>query len=394
MPDLKKITENLASTRVLLTIMFSFAVASVLINAAVSWKGYRAKPLREAASRSLLASGSRWLFDSGMSEPLPVAALKPAMALGADPDAAVRAEGLAAMFALAGVTLFVLRGRFGEMAAYVALFFFGGNPYLGYYAMQGGAHLYALIFLLLFWHFSSSPERTLKNAAVAGLCGGLACLSRLDAAWALLIISALQAGLGGRPALRSAGLALGLAFLLVLPYAAYQKAHYGNSLYAQEVALGRWADIARYGYGPHEGPAAGPLSPAAFLLRDGPAGALQAAFSGLGRAFAYDIPLAVHFAPAIALAFLGIYAAFALGKYGPLVFLAAVFLPVLPLAAVKQVPSSGGIEPRYYLWTAWAFCALAGLGLQETLVWLDAQLAEMTAKAALSGRRAGPRKDR
>ena len=36
---------------------------------------------------------------------------------------------------------------------------------------------------------------------------------------------------------------------------------------------------------------------------------------------------------------------------------------------------------------AYMLLALAGLGLQETLVWLDAQLAEMTARAALAGRR-------
>jgi hypothetical protein len=69
------------------------------------------------------------------------------------------------------------------------------------------------------------------------------------------------------------------------------------------------------------------------------------------------------------LVFLGVYAAFALARDRLLIFAAAVLLPVLPLAAIKQVPSTGGIELRYYLPVLWALCALAALGLQETMDW-------------------------
>lgn len=381
MPDLTKTMEKLASPKALFRLTFYLALAAFALNAAVSWKGYGSKPLREAASRSLFASDSRWFFDSGLAEPLPVAALKAAMAFGADPDTAVRVEGLAAMFLLAAVTVLVLKKRFGRMAASIALLFFGANPYLGYYAVQGGSHVYALIFLLLFWHYSGAPARSARTALAAGLSAGLACLCRLDAAWPVLIISAFSAARGGAGALKAAGISLGLALALALPYAVYQKAHYGDFLYAQEVSLGRWADIARYGYGPREAPPSGPLSPAAFLLRDGPAGALQSVFSGLGRSLAYEVPRVTYYRLAMFLAFLGAYAAFALKKDGPLVFLAAVFLPVLPLADIKQA-SPGGIEPRYYLWTLWALCALAGLGLQETLAWGEAQLTARVASAA------------
>jgi hypothetical protein len=91
------------------------------------------------------------------------------------------------------------------------------------------------------------------------------------------------------------------------------------------------------------------------------------------------------------LAFLGAYAAFALKKDAPLVFLAAALLPVLPLAPIRQA-STGGIEPRYYLWTLWALCALAGLGLQETLAWSEARLLSKIASDAAAG--AALRKER
>jgi hypothetical protein len=391
MPDLKKIAEKMAAPGAMLRLTFSLAVMALTLNAVVSWHGYSSSPLREAASRSLFASGSRWFFDSGLAEPLPVAALKAAMAVGADPDTALRLEGLATMFLLAVATVFVLRQKLGNTAATMALLFFGANPYLGYYAMQGSSHLYALVFLLLFWHWSSPPERSLRAALAAGAFAGLACLCRLDAAWAVLIICAFNAARGGLAGLRDAGIALGVALVLTLPYAAYQRAQYGNALYAQEVSLGRWADLARYGYGPRETPPSGPLSPAAFLLRDGPAGALKSAFYGLGRTLAYELPRVVYYRLAMFLAFLGAYAAFALKKDAPLVFLAAALLPVLPLAPIRQA-STGGIEPRYYLWTLWALCALAGLGLQETLAWSEARLLSKIASDAAAG--AALRKER
>jgi len=221
--------------------MFYLAVAAVMMNASVSWQVYRCEPLREAASRSLFAAGSSRFFDSGLSEPLPVAGLKVAMAAGADPDTAVRAEGLAVMLLLAWLTVFVLKKRFGGMVSCIALLFFGANPYLGYYAMQGDSHLYALVFLLLFWYFSQAPERPLKASLATGLCGGMALLCRLDSAWVMLLIAAFPLVRGRSSALKSSGIALGLAFALALPYAAYQKAHYGHFAYAQEVSLGRWA---------------------------------------------------------------------------------------------------------------------------------------------------------
>lgn len=372
MEKLLNILARFDRPRVFLGLLSCLAAAALTYSVVTSWKVYRHEPLREAASRSLLAVNSSFFYDSGLAEPLPVFALKLAMAAGADPDAAVRAEGLAVFAALCFLTVFVLRDRFGGQCAVLAALFLAANPYMCYYAMQGGSHLYALFFLLLFWHYFDPPAPSRRSALLAGFYGGLACLARLDAAWALLIIAALSwAVRRGGFGLRAAGLSLGLAFALALPYAACQRAQYGNSLYAQELSLRRWANVEKYAYGSWDGAPTGPLSVPGFLFRDGPAGAVRDAFSGLGRSLAYELPRTLYYKALLVLLFLGVYSAFLLGKDRLLFFLAAALLPVLPLAAIMQVPATGGIELRYYLWSLWALCALVGLGFQETLAWAE-----------------------
>jgi len=357
------------------------AAAALAANITASWKVYRQEPLREAASRSLFAANSSFFYDSGLAEPLPVFTLKLAMAAGAPPDAALRAQGLAVLALLGLVTFLVLRRRFGETAAVMAALFLGANPYFGFYAMQGGSHLYSLLFLLLFWHYFDLPGGGRREALLAGLAGGLACLSRLDAGWALLLLAACSlAARREKTRLLPAALALGLALLLTLPYLAWQKAKYSNAFYAQELSLRRWANVDSYGYAPGAPYQAAPLGPAAFVFRNGASGALQSFFSGLGRAFSYELPRTVYYKFLFVLVFVGVYAAFTLKRDWLLFFLAAALLPVLPLATIKQVPAAGGIELRYYLWAAWALFALAGLGFQELLALLERRLQKAAVK--------------
>lgn len=392
MDEFKKVLDEIEKPSFLLGLLTLLLLAALTYSVTASWKVYRHEPLMEAASRSLLAVNSSFFYDSGMAEPVPVFSLKLAMAAGSDPDAAVRAEGMAVFAVLVLVTVFVLRRRFGGQCALMAALFLAANPFMCFYAMQGGSHLFSLLFLVLFWHYFDPPEPTRKAALLAGLYGGLACLSRLDAAWALLIIAALSwAVRRGNFGLKAAGLSLGLALALALPYAVYQRAEYGNSLYAQELSLRRWANIDKYGYGSRAGAPTGPLSVAGYVFRDGAFGAARNAFSGLGRSFSYELPRTLYYKALLVFLFLGAYAAFILKKDRLLFFLAAGLLPVLPLAAVKQVPSTGGIEPRYYLWSLWALCGLAGLGFQETLAWVEGGVAKWAAeKKAASGKNDQP----
>ena len=361
--------------RIFRGLVLLLAAAALFSNITVCWKVYRNEPLREAYSRSLMAVNSSYFYDSGLVEPVPVAALKAAMAAGADPDKALRLEGLALFFVIALLTYLVLRPRFGEMAASMSVLFLAANPFMGYYAMQGSSHLFALVFLLLFWHFWDAPEPRRSSDILAGLYGGLAILCRLDAFFALLPIAALSRASRPRSSgLKGAGLALGLSLLLVLPYVIYQRAHYGSFFYGQELSLRRWANIDLYGYSPQTPPPAGPLATSAFLFRDGPARAVRSVFAGLGRSLAYELPRTLYYKFLLILVFLGVYAEFVLKKRRLLFFLGAALLPVLPLAAIKQVPSTGGIELRYFLWSLWPLCALAGLGFQETLAWAEVNL--------------------
>ena len=381
MDDLKKLLAEISTPSFFLGILTLLMLAALTYSVTASWKVYRHEPLAEAASRSLMAVNSSFFYDSGLAEPLPVFSLKLAMAAGADPDTAVRAWGMAVFIALVLVTVFVLRRRFGGQCAIMAALFLAANPFMCYYAMQGGSHLYALLFLVLFWHYFDPPEPSRKAALLAGLYGGLACLSRLDAAWALLLIAALSwAVRRGRFGLKAAGLSLGLALALTLPYTLYQRAKYGNSLYAQELGLRRWANIDKYAYGSWAGAPKGPLSVPGYLFRDGALAAARSAFRGLGRSFSYELPRTLYYKPLLVFLFLGTYSAFILKKDRLLFFLAAALLPVLPLAAVKQVPSTGGIEPRYYLWSLWALCGLVGLGFQETLAWVEGGIVKWAAE--------------
>lgn len=371
----------------------ALAVTALSLNLTVSWRVFASEPLREAASRSLMAANSSFFFDSGLAEPVPVAALKVAMVTGLNPEKLLRAEGLAVYAVLFALTLFVLRRRFGEVAASMAALFLAANPTMGFYAMQGSSHLYALVFLLLFWHYFDEPEGGRRGALLAGLAGGLACLSRLDSAWALLAIAGLTWAVRRREfALKEAALSLGLAAMLTLPYLAWQKAQYGAVFYAQELSLRRWANVDRYGYGPQAEAPRGPLAPAAFLLRNGAAGAVKDGFSGLGRALGFELPRALYYKSLAVLVFLGVYAAFLFKKDRLLFFLAAGLLPALPLAAITQVPAAGGIELRYYLWPLWGLCALAGLGFQETLVWVEAGVDKWAARKAEQLKRLAGRK--
>lgn len=376
MPDFAKIFSRPALPGLFRNLLLALAAGAFLSNAAVCWKVYRQTPLKEAASRALMAERSSFFFDSSLAEPVPVFALKLAMAAGADPDAAVRLEGLAVYAALFLATIFVLRPRLGWECAVMGAFLAGANPYMGYYAMQGSSHLYALLFLVLFWFYFWERPLSRRSALLAALFGGLACLSRLDSALVLLLTAGLAwAAERRRFPLKRAALGLGLAFALALPYAAWQKAAYGNFLYAQELGLRRWANLDRFGYDPGAQRPQGPLGAGAFLLRDGAAGAFSGAFGGLGRALAYELPRAFYYKPMIVFVFLGFYAAFALRKDSLSAFAGALLLPVLPIAGVDQVSVTGGIELRYYLPSVWALCVLAGLGLQETLAWLSAALA-------------------
>lgn len=372
MPDIIKAFSKVDMGKVFRNLTYSFFFAALFYNSGACWMAYRHTPLREAASRSLMAANSSFFYDSGLVEPVPVFTLKVAMAFGADPDTAVRAGGMTA-FALCGLLiLFILRRRFGEVASGIGALIFVVNPYAGYYAALGSSHLYALFFLLAFWYFFDSPVKTTRNTALAGVAAGLACLCRLDAALLLLPMAFFMAVYRGRAFdLKAAGLSLGLAALLVVPYLAYQRVVSGSMFYAQELSLRRWANVDLYGYTPPGTHPAGPLSPSGFLLRRGVSGAFKSVAGGLGRAFAYEIPRTVYYSFFMVLVFLGVYWAFLLKKDSLLAFFFATFVPVLPLAAIKQIPSTGGIELRYYLWTFCALCFLAGLGLQETMTWIE-----------------------
>lgn len=350
-------------------------LVTLMYNVTACWRIYRQAPLREAASRSLMAANSRFFYDSGLVEPLPVFALKVPMLLGADPDTAVRIEGLLLFGLITGFTFLILRRLYGVTAGLMAAALVAGNPYFGIYAMQGSSLLFALLFLLLFWNYADPDRLNARRALAAGIFGGLACLSRMDSVWFLMLHTFFFLFIKRRNFnFRAAALALGAAFLLLLPYLAWQKAQYGNSLYAQELSLRRWANTDSRSRFPGLPLLREPLSVPGFLLRDGAAGAVTGFFKGLGRGLSYELPKAVYYKFILVFAFLGFYASFISRRDALPVFFASALLPVMFLAGISVVRATGGIALCYFLAGAWAVCAAAGLGLQEAAGWSEAWL--------------------
>ena len=342
--------------------------AALALNIIVSCKLYFVAPLGEAGSWAAAV----------FAPPLPVFALKIFMFAGLGLRAALMVCGFSAFSALVLFTLFAFGKRYGAMAGSMAALFTAANPYFGYYAVKSSSNLYAALFLALFWHYNSSEHKTLKPSFLAGLFGGLALLSRLDCAFvlALLVLFALVSNLR-LERVKAAAVSLSLACLIAAPYLVYQKKQYHNFFYSQELSLRRWANIDNDGYKPSPGMEQEPLSLGGFVRRNGAAGFARASFKGLGAAFGATLPRVFYYKFLIVLLFLGVYFAFSLNVYNLLFFFAASLIPLLPLAAIAQIPATGGIEPRYYLVTLWALCAFAGLGLQELLVWGAKELLEL-----------------
>lgn len=285
--------------------------------------------------------------------------------------------GFSVFSALVIFTLFAFGKRYGSVAGSMAALFTAANPYFGYYAAQSSSNLYAALFLALFWHYNSYEVKTLKKSVFAGLFGGLALLARLDCAFviALLVLFEIIRDLR-LERIKAAAISISLACLIAAPYLVYQKKQYRNSFYLQEQSLRRWANIDKYAYKPAPDMETEPLSLGGFVRRNGAAGFARAAFKGLGISLGAGLPHACYYKFSIVLLFLGVYFAFSLKIYALLFFFAASLVPLLPLAAIAQVPATGGIEPRYYLASLWVLCAFAGLGLQEFLVWGMKELLE------------------
>lgn len=346
--------------RMLLAVVNLMVLLALYINSTASWKAFRETPLVEAATRHEAAAGSSFFFDSGLFEPVPVFALKAAMWLGVSPGSAVRAQGIA-LFCMTGfITLAMARRRYGELAGMMGAMFFAANPFMGYYAMQGDSHLFALLFMIFFWRIFNPADLTPRRAVIAGIWGGLACLSRADSAWFILLcvpFYALFYRAQFKPKL--AALALGVSLAVFTPYLAYQKASFGGFLHGQELRLKQWSvrsEAAR--------PAGGPetLSVTGFLFREGPARAAGYFSSGLVRVLSYELPRGVYYKIVIPFIFLGFYALFGAGRHDLAVFFLASLVPILPLASSGA--AEAGLAQRFLLAPAWALFLAGGFGMQ------------------------------
>jgi len=350
-----------------------FLLVAVGCNIFGSWVIFRhGALLNEAAVRPRLAAESRWFYDSGNYEPVPVGALKILSPFDFSPDAAVRAEGMALAVLIIAAVFVSVKRKWGEQTAVFSAFLLGINPYLAIYAMKGSTVLFSLFFLLLFWLFARPGTLTLKRAAAAGFFAGLACLSRMDSVWPLLLYALFSARVCVKAGkLKETAAAAVTALLLVSPYLIYQKAHFGNALYGQETGLTRLVNAEVRKYLPGTELIKEPVALGEFLTRYGFRDAVAAPFRGAYRLLTFELPKSLYGQSALGkftllLAFLGLYFSFRRSDYDfPVLFL-SFFIPVCFIAEIPQISDTSGIRVSYMLPSAAAVCAMAGYGFTES----------------------------
>lgn len=347
--------------------LFILALFTLFINISTCIKVYSNVPINERTSRVSMAKVSSWFYNSGPLEPVPVFALKVPMTIfKTDPVKLQRAEGCLVFVLIFFVFIKVLSSGMERSSALYGSVILAGVPWMGYYAMTGSAMLFALLFLLLYWDFSAPPRLSRKRAVYAGLCAAAACLSRTESIFFIIIntlffIREYKIS----KAWKNLGIIFGLLFLLSSPYYIWQKAHYGNAFYGQEMGLTRLINAEILVTEKNVPFVEEPTSLYAFIVRDGLWPATLEPFKGLIRALSYEFPRAIYYKLAIFLSFLGFYFAFVKEKKFLYSLWLSAFIPVCFIADMYIIRDQGGIQLEYYLASLPGIMAAAGYGLQE-----------------------------
>ena len=357
--------------------------AAACYNLWQSWTLFGQFPLSDPASYPALAQASRWFYDSGIREPLPVFLTKLGMLSGLAQDFAVRLPALVVAAASGPVLCALTWPLFGGPAAYAAGLLLALNPWLGFYACAGSSSIYSAFFFSVFLLVLLDKNSALKTALLAGVAGGLAALSRLESLGAAAGVCALYpllqsfapkksfpfTGWAGFDfsAARKSALALAVCVLLALPYILYQKAEFGSFLHSHGVHARFWLNAAQ---GVPPGPQRyepGPASPSSLILRDGALAAPGLLARGYWTALRRT-PDLLRSGFVFAAAIFGAVCAVAYLDAALVPFaLALALFPVAPIMNLDQAGPRTGVEMRFLFHTLWLWCLCAGLALEAVL---------------------------
>lgn len=329
----------------------------------------RTGPGADLPSYLRAAHESRWVFDTGIREPLFPLLIRLLVPLFGSGLAAGRAAAVLSTFGLAALLYALARRLGGPIAALGAGLAFATTPTIPHYAAAGDRGALVAL-LLLAWAWASFEARRPFGAAAGA---GALLLARLEMLGVILLGAAVDVLMGPdrRGAARRQAIALSGAVLLAAPYVAHLTAAHGDPFHPQAVHARYWANLEFIG-GPGFPPdraafeadpyVGGPLSPARYVFgMHTPADVVGRYARGLARALAEYLPAhAVGHAAVYLVALAGAAAALRRRPWIPLLAVAAL-LPFSFVYTLDQAHRGSGVEARLVLHAAPIVHLLAGL---------------------------------
>ena len=132
---------------------FAAVLLALIYNLSLSWALYSKNPLGDPAGYPSLARTSRYFYDSGVREPVPVFLVKASQFLGLSDDLSVRVPTTALACLQALILLLFLAERIGLVYGLAGALILALNPFLGFYCVQGSNNVTVGFFLMCFYFF-------------------------------------------------------------------------------------------------------------------------------------------------------------------------------------------------------------------------------------------------
>lgn len=340
-----------------------------------SWILYSRAHLSDPGGYPALAKASRFFYDSGEREPVPVFLTKAMLAFGAGDDSSVRFATSFVFASAAVLTVFLAGGIYGRLAGLAAALLFALNPYAGYYAVQGVSNLTSGLFLLLFWYALTREGEVRLRAVFVGLAGALCMLTRLENILVVLAALGVFAALNmSKRRLKFCAAAAAISLALTLPYLLYQYRTFGSPIYSHAMAARFWLNTEKNG--PHSANRydGGPMGISDFVFRKGAAGASADLLKAYGKSFFHYIPRLLYYKTLLLVLLPGLFFLFRRKDWFTLLLLPVLILPTAFISTINQVSAGSGIELRFYLNALWLLCVYCGAGAAGAAALLRARI--------------------
>ncbi len=342
-------------------------------NLAVSWKYFSKQRLGDPAGYSLLAKQSRWFYDSGTREPVPVFLTGLYSGIGFNDDTSARVSGMAITAGMTLLLFFAGSSVFTPAAGAISALIYASNPYVGFYSVHGASQIILGFFLAVLFFLLCRTPRSMKITLSAGVTAGLACLTRLETLAVIpLILPAdvflKKGGLTRR--LKTNGLILAVCLIVTAPYPVYQYAKFGHPFYTHTVHAKFW-DNTYEGLPIERRYEGGTENIASFLAKGGIAAGIKRFALGYIQAFTKYYPKIIFYFPLFILFLLGIAASLLRKKYFMPLYLAALIFPIAPILTMDQQYPGSGAEFRFLMHTFWLASLFCGIGAEEIMKTVD-----------------------